>query len=278
MEEEEKKKKKSTKEKEQEKIAKFGVAESGAESDSGNEPATENQPDSTKHTPLHKYDELHSRKLTHEDGACLVHCVSSYREHSCSHRWQAVHRAEKDKAMYEPYGTDFRTCVNPWPNNAHHLLPVSTILNAIGKKAAGKPQVAVLIIQSLLTHKYNINHHGNMMVLPQQTDVSVQIGLPTHRGSHPDYNAKVESKLLLIMSPYESWTEELCEPPKEGADIVTELRKFSNDLYDEIKEARTQFRKDNKDLDNGSDESIRAMGINKQSYKAFSHAVAKGVT
>lgn len=183
-----------------------------------------------------------------------------------------------DSDATDVIGLPFKTAFSPWPNNAHHLLPVGVILNAIEATTTSKPRLAVRIIQDLLSNKYNINHHINMMILPQQAKVSHRLGLPTHPSLkanpsvgpavafHKDYSAKVQDKVALILKPYDNWLEGICEPPSEGKDIVKKLNDFSQHLHDAIVANRDKFRQENKDNMNdagdGKAGSVAKMSIN----------------
>lgn len=66
-----------------------------------------------------------------------------------------------------------------WPywNNAHHLIPKGTLKARISEE---KARVSVLIQQSLLEAKYNINFKVNMLMMPQDREVAAILGIPRH--------------------------------------------------------------------------------------------------
>jgi hypothetical protein len=219
------------------------------------------------HTAAQEYRRLHRCESGLDGGKCLGGHYGSYTPNrSCSYRWQAVHRAEQDLDVYWDEVKDevekgyipFTTGALPWPNEAHHLIPKAELANVICTIAAGaNGNVDLRIIQHLLTNSYNVNHHCNMMVLPQQAERASRLGLPTHPSykylskgepnrkqirTHQDYSAEVNKKLQRILDPYKTWpTTGVCENPPEGPNIVKKLNDFSNQLHDRILDARVQF-------------------------------------
>jgi hypothetical protein len=276
-----------------------------------------------EHTLLYSYKRLHRQRRHYDGGACLTHCKSAYMAgNSCSYRWQAVHRAQhEDLEIYkgefrlhrpvarsksyvrslvkngsarvasaaaqgerlEVVGIPFKTSFSPWPNNAHHLLPVGTLHKAIDSISSNNRNITIRIIQDLLINKYNINYFVNMMILPQRASDSYRLGLPTHPGfakgrrariaTHSDYSKKVRTKVMAIMRPYSNWTKNACTNPPEGKDIVDKLNQFSKKLHDAIvsDSARSYFRsmhehRMNK-LDKGKPGSVDAMCINTKFFR-----------
>lgn len=241
------------------------------------------------HTAAKEYRRLHRCESGLEGGKCLGgHHWPYGRNRSCSYRWQAAHRAqEADINVYQiavkQGSMPFKTATSPWPNEAHHLIPKAELVNVICTIAKGaNGNVDLRIIQHLLDNEYNINHHCNMMVLPQQARMAGRLGLPTHpsfkylrktqrnrRGIriHEDYSAEVNTKLQLILAPYKTWpTTGVCKNPPEGLDIVRKLREFSNELHDRILAARVGF------LAQHGGGSVASMSINSN---FFCNLVAK---
>jgi hypothetical protein len=139
------------------------------------------------HTAALKYKGLHRCESGLKGGRCLGSHKSEYTPKcSCSYRWQAVHRAQhEDRKVYRKVvvkgSVPFKNASSPWPNEAHHLIPKAQLVNVICSIATGaEDKVDLRIMQHLLENYYNINHHRNMMVLPQQADMATRIGLPTH--------------------------------------------------------------------------------------------------
>jgi hypothetical protein len=77
----------------------------------------------------------------------------------------------------------------PWPNVAHHVVPI----NVIGKVF---PKLEEL--ELLLFAKYNVNRGLNVVILPYGHEYARAMQLPVHRGSHPAYDTQVEKMLSRI--------------------------------------------------------------------------------
>lgn len=166
--------------------------------------------DAKKHATLTELGYKHVEKSTSEQGCCLER-HNGYRESSCSHTWQSRLRAERDgwrlykgatiESGSKTKKTWFTTGKDPWPNNAHHLVPIAEIRNKIVKTAATNIQLAQHIMCDLLKSGYNVNYRTNMLTLPSAALQSVELGLPMHLEYHSTYNALVRRRLTNIFEP-----------------------------------------------------------------------------
>ncbi|MGE3171969.1 MAG: AHH domain-containing protein [Planctomycetota bacterium] len=161
----------------------------------------------------------HVRQLKDtENGACLNAHNSSrdqktghLTESSCNYRWQGFKQALKDDHLYNgkhpkggkdwdisEKGDNFRSlCKTPYWHESHHIVPHGELRDAISQCGAVlKP----LIRGGLLDEKYNLNHMGNMIILPVDSGVAQAIDLPRHRKtkahrSHKAYSRYVRGRL-----------------------------------------------------------------------------------
>lgn len=90
----------------------------------------------------------------------------------------------------------------PWSNNAHHIVPRSTLANVLEAAAApatpNDAHMFKVIVNELLAEKYNLNDEPNMIMLPNEEEDAARMGLPRHlKGTgegardHPDYSDEV---------------------------------------------------------------------------------------
>jgi hypothetical protein len=78
-------------------------------------------------------------------------------------------------------GDNFEGFIVPYWNNAHHMIPKGTfneVIDKVEQKASAR--VRDLIVCSLIEARYNINHHKNMILLPQDKEVGILFRLPRH--------------------------------------------------------------------------------------------------
>jgi len=220
-------------------------------------------------------------KKSRKKSGCLTRCIQRYQEDdSHSHRWNAARRAWKDRDvyywdgrdpegrtwMYRPQATlirlgatnithsrgrsfgggvrDFATKSDPFPNNAHHIIPLANLHSCIDEAAAmAKPnqsRMYNIIVGGLLIELYNINDEPNMIILPTEEPAAAFLGLPTHIGGHSKYRDMVT--LLVdqsIIDAYQALADEVAD--KAHGKILEErprLREtfegISNGLYDAI--------------------------------------------
>lgn len=190
------------------------------------------------------HEDLGLDKADHKPG-CVTRHVTSYIEgDTCSHRWQAATRApaswsdgyadsmpassllaatlrqyRQDQKLtpsgaYKPFATQF----HPWRNNAHHIIPRSTLAWALQEiAAAADPEHAAMfdaMIVFLLKEQYNLNAQVNMLMLPLEHRDAVRLGLPEHLDgsawNHPAYNKAVKTRVKLKLDPkYDALASEL---------------------------------------------------------------------
>jgi hypothetical protein len=178
----------------------------------------------------HKVDKkillLHARTGNTEDGACLTKHVGGVTRSSCSYRWQAIQRAMGPDSTYyngKRPGWDvnesrFRKANPPgapYAHQAHHLLPRNVLDEAMltTAEASESTLLAIILRMGLLEAKYNLNHKDNMMILPVDVRDSRVLELPTHLGSHPNYDAVVTSKVQPVIDEYAKLLEKAAEKP-----------------------------------------------------------------
>ncbi|NMO20773.1 AHH domain-containing protein [Pyxidicoccus fallax] len=90
------------------------------------------------------------------------------------------------QAWHMGMGDNFVHHKKPWPNVAHHVIPINVIAKVF-------PTVEEL--ELLLVAKYNVNRGLNIILLPYRLDFASVLGLPVHRGSHGDYDIQIETSL-----------------------------------------------------------------------------------
>lgn len=118
-------------------------------------------------------------------------------------------------------GNNFYTkCTVPYWHEAHHVIPNSTLrdaINALGKDADAPADLVRVVRGGLLDEKYNLNHRSNMITLPMDTKVSNAIRLPVHRRtaahrSHATYSRNVKTQLTKIFQPLSKAIKEHKDP------------------------------------------------------------------
>lgn len=107
----------------------------------------------------------------------------------------------------------FATVWWPWPNNAHHIIPRSTlarVLEQISKAAApSDAEMFDVMVDGLLGEPYNLNDEPNMIMLPTRDSDAITMGLPRHlEGSgagtrdHPKYSTAVYAQVGIRLAPH----------------------------------------------------------------------------
>lgn len=153
-------------------------------------------------------------------------------------------------------GSNFEGLTVPWWNNAHHLIPKSSLKNEIARVKNPKGwKVAIaastLVKRILLKVKYNVNHQVNMIILPMDRRVGEIIGLPRHLiledewakartaesstiTDHEAYRDMVEDKLGKVLKKFvrtaKAKKDGKCVSPEMKV-AGEELEKVSRDLY-----------------------------------------------
>jgi hypothetical protein len=113
-------------------------------------------------------------------------------------------------SWYAKENDNFGSDMSPWPNNAHHILPVAALRNAFSNEEC----------KLLLKANYNINTGENIIYLPKEEDVGKVMQLLIHLGSHGDYGAKIES---LINSKIRPAIKKAADPTNaSGHGLLTE--------------------------------------------------------
>lgn len=114
--------------------------------------------------------------------------------------------AGKLVAKLEPFATVWW----PWKNNAHHIVPRSTLATTLEELAssagdAKSGKVFDIMVQALLTEKYNLNGQPNMIMLPVLESDGVAMKLPAHlsgkKRDHPAYSRKVKGVVKWKLRP-----------------------------------------------------------------------------
>lgn len=172
------------------------------------------------------------------------------------------------KKMLVAYAKPFRTPKKPWKNAAHHLIPVGVLLDKIEQLTTGDPGVTMRILQGLLVNHYNINFWVNMMILPQTSVKSFELGLPTHVGGHSNYSHDVRKQVDEALRAYETAIVMggECEDPPEGPDIVKKLQELSQRLHNRIIAAKEEFKEVHENIV-GNPGSVKKMGVNAEDYR-----------
>jgi uncharacterized Zn-binding protein involved in type VI secretion len=155
-------------------------------------------------------------------------------------------------------GKNFQEVIIPWWNNAHHVIPKGLFNKAIDDGAKGKPLLRDLVVCSLIESRYNINHYGNVILLPMDQEVAIMYRLPRHlvledeteikeEGSrkldHAKYSGTVKLRLRRVIQNYMEACDAALARDCSTKFIrlsKTQLEKLSRDCYAEITEhART---------------------------------------
>lgn len=105
----------------------------------------------------------------------------------------------------------------PYYHNAHHVIPNSVLNGAMYDAAASDMRVFALARKALLDAKYNLNHKGNMVLLPMSKYVAAALHLPRHIAgvetepgqvpehvNHSAYNAKIRAKVKDVIGDFAS--------------------------------------------------------------------------
>ncbi|CAM2006478.1 AHH domain-containing protein [Acanthopleuribacter pedis] len=145
-----------------------------------------------------------------------------------------------------PQGMNFITETWPYWNNAHHILPKGSLKSAI----VGSEH-ALIIQRGLLNVKYNVNHHNNLLLMPQDLHVAKYIGILRHlqlkhqdtfmvspaTTNHPVYNRAVESKLTKIIGHFEAAARKAIKKAEQRRHAVPNAKlgkKLLEDLSDHL--------------------------------------------
>jgi hypothetical protein len=133
-------------------------------------------------------------------------------------------------------GDNFKVrCYDPYWHEAHHVVPNSTLANAISAVDDGKYTYTIQF--GLAKEKYNLNDKLNMVMLPMDKPVAAALKLPRHRQtavmrSHQAYSKKVASELDKILSPLAAQLAEHEE--RDYKSVKGDIERLSKRLFDAI--------------------------------------------
>lgn len=248
-----------------------------------------------EHKSYMREHEAHTRT-----SGCLIICITQYQEgHPHSHRWQAAEKARAETRI--PYGdcespmvitigrslegllTDqaldgdvwkekgktkgklkpFFRHFAPFPHNAHHIIPISTMKECLEDIYAMAGENSddmrnIVVIGLLRDEKYNINERVNMVILPLRRIHSKKLGLPRHfhgkQKDHPDYRELANTWLLTaIPNKYRSLASDVEErghnSKKPPPQIKALVEKISHSIYEAIVSLSAVHRGKNWSLD-----------------------------
>jgi hypothetical protein len=132
-------------------------------------------------------------------------------------------------------------CYHPYWHEAHHIVPNSTLRNAIidfAKDVQKGEELVKTIRGGLLDEKYNLNEQLNMIMLPLDKEVADALKLPRHRQTaahwnHSVYSDNAKGELAKIFSALK---QELVEhqTPKY-TNLKDQIETLSRRLYTQIK-------------------------------------------
>ncbi len=145
-----------------------------------------------------------------------------------------------------PKGANFYAQTWPYWNNAHHIIPKGTLKSSI--MASDHHE---MIQRGLLDAQYNVNHHVNMLLMPQDREVAAHIGILRHLqqrdqdgymtspqvGNHPRYNSLAEKKLVSIVNDFNEIVVEAnkkADPTKHQVPKFRLSKKKLEDLSDKL--------------------------------------------
>ena len=139
---------------------------------------------------------------------------------------------------------NFQTsCNTPYWHEAHHIVPHGELRDSIAGVGPG-PLGAVytnLIRGGLLKEEYNLNHKGNMIILPLDDTVAKALGLPRHRQtpghrSHKAYSAHVRGRLDEVFGAIREQEDEHAKLPAYKA-CRQQIENISRTMRSDIKKA-----------------------------------------
>lgn len=129
----------------------------------------------------------------------------------------------------------FARCFDPYWHEAHHVVPNSTLAQAIASVDNGT--YTVVIRHGLASESYNLNDKKNMVMLPMDAAVAKAMRLPRHRQtattrSHQGYSRHVLNRLTEI---FNELAEQLAmhEAPKYKS-VKKDIEALSENLFTAI--------------------------------------------
>jgi hypothetical protein len=134
-------------------------------------------------------------------------------------------------------------CYTPYWHESHHVVPNSTLreaIAAVGKGMADPPAMVLAVRGGLLDEGYNLNNQKNMIILPLDREVALAIGLPKHRKtqdhrSHSGYSKHVRLELDKIFGKIREAAAKHEE--QDYSSCKDEIEALAEDLYKNICDA-----------------------------------------
>lgn len=158
-------------------------------------------------------------------------------------RWYTPTIPVPAQGDWDVTGDNFYTkCTIPYWHEAHHAIPNSVLrvaIDDVGKDANAPEELIRTVRRGLLTEKYNLNHHSNMITLPLDPKVSAAIRLPIHRRTarHREHGQYSNYVMRLIKPIFNSLRECIVEhkQPPDFAESKELLEFTSGDLIEQIR-------------------------------------------
>jgi hypothetical protein len=146
-------------------------------------------------------------------------------------------------------GKNFTQDTWPYWNNAHHLIPKALLMETILE--VEDADCRELIQAALLRAKYNVNHHVNMILLPQDKEVARALGLPRHlvladepegidptpKFDHVSYSNNVYNGLKKVINQYKLACDQELKKKCDTSDFKLakdKLERISRQCYEAV--------------------------------------------
>lgn len=160
---------------------------------------------------------------------------------------------------FQEEGPNFRSYASiPYWHNAHHIIPNSTLREAMVIAANDDAGLLALFAQSLISAEYNINEQKNMVILPQREAVGRALSLPRHIAgndyedadaflgvsrsiaSHDAYSAELQSQIAEVFADIAEQKDTVMHDAMLPVVSKRRLERISETMYERIKaEGRT---------------------------------------
>jgi len=243
------------------------------------------------------------------DSGCVTRCQGGkyVKEEPHSHRWNAAQQARAEKKVYTIpldqnadisnwrskalkrlaaegglLGRTTKHAQNqlepfyrwwwPFPHNAHHIIPMGALWNAIDVAVAKADDTQKMFDEVMICffiEPYNINAQVNMITLPMKNKESELLGLPMHtdgRPDHADYTEPIETRVnAKIPKKYNAMAKALNKKghvaEKERVKVKRTLDGISKNVYNAIISLSKAKKLKNKTLDEAADMIAKAAGL-----------------
>lgn len=130
-------------------------------------------------------------------------------------RKKVYERSGNKKTDYSSDNNNFINLKNPYPMQAHHILPKASFSEKQGFKEEQR--------KLLLRVPYDINHGENIIFLPEEeSDCKVHC-LPSHYGGHPKYIDIVGQEISSIRDKLKEKKKSPCKEKGPQMDILADL-------------------------------------------------------